>query len=707
MADAAIAPIVPTDIQQIPWGWNPNSAFMAAQQQGENQAAATAKAARETEMLPIQKNYEMARMKYYEDRGALDAAKASQYGAGAGGSDLSPITMPSPGDSYGTDEDASFLGLTPAGPKTSSTDGESTGDSSVKGDTAGSPGQNPPTTGSANINPDDMPDGPLKELLFPADRSVNAGTTLGAIADQLPENTGPVANGNSTDASPAPGADPRMLADNSAFAGTAPTADSTPVGAVNETGTPQALVANSSAAKTTPPSSIFEQLKDQNSGLDNAKLGAIVDSTPASATTKPTDDKAPDLGTVMGAYSRKRDQLTQLATQHLDSYKANLAQAHLTPSRTPAEYNQKLKFMAAANRDQTNYLAVQRDLTGLTPAVASKFGLSASELNAFYGQPAARINAADAMYQSKKAPDRLTAMNSILNQIKAADKVTPDEELKRNAYLLSQPGALTDQQTAALRSRNSSLIQQLTGTKINDNTPSFNDPTGISDLQDQATKLNTALQAGVKAPINVGGKPVQPSSAAVKALSDQITAKAIESGAYFDPSDSKSLQAFNAKAPAGTSFMLKGDNKVYKTNPQFDPATFLAQRKKETQIAPASGGLFGSAPSFSEDNPHAKAAMASMATGGVAPSPQDMSGTPYTAANLKAVNDALANAQAELEASKGNDWSKLPGTASNLWYSTLGNPDVGLAKEYESAKQKVAALTAQKQDIEARLGNQK
>jgi len=298
-------------------------------------------------------------------------------------------------------------------------------------------------------------------------------------------------------------------------------------------------------------------------------------------------------------------------------------------------------------------------------------------------------------------------MNSILNQIKAADKVTPEEQLKQLAYLKST-NAFNERQLPLVDSKMNQLLGQITGKSVGGDQPTFSDPTGISDLQDQVNKLNSALQAGVTQPLNLGGKTITPSAAAINDLNKQITARAIESGAYFDPSDIQAITAFNKKAPEGTSFMLKGDSKtIYNTDRKFDPETFIAKRKREAQIAPASGGLFGGTPSFSEDNPHAKAAMASMATGGVAPNPKDMSGTPYTAANLEAVNRALADAQAELEASKGNDWSKLPGTASNLWYSTLGNPDVGLAKEYESAKQKVAALTAQKQDIEARLGNQK
>lgn len=757
MAAEYSAPIVPNDIQTPGWNWNPSTAYLNAIQQGQDEAARTATAARQYQLLPVELAYSQARAKYYDARADkyekdTNTAAPTLDLSGLSGDSSNVIDQISPdllkqmgfrsSDNSTSDDTDKIVSQDSNAPKTAPTNREI--DENV---TSGGVGQNPPSdilpapkTSQSNLTPQDLihlgidPNTPLGAIIT-APGAPSAGDALATISQGLPitpENLG----SNSS----------ARLADNTiSSSGNMPTATSD-VG-ISPIQSAQRAAANSVPDRLQANNPLIdfahgsEQVpKTLGLGADQIISGSkgvlnIDDALKSKSTTAPNNDDS--VGNKISAYDTAMNQLALKATMLKQDSLRYGALARATSPKDPNRIPLLQKaFNASADSDKytnTGQILAQHmtQETGIAPQNI-EYLRTLKDPN--------KINSIHSYVESGKAPDYASAAqlftaerNSANKQIDPAAKqalftktlgdIKIVTDLKNSGNVDGDTWSSLDAQEKALTAQ----ANQLAGVQISQS-PQYVDP--LDKFNGINTKLSVLNASGVKSTdIDLGGGTkltgiaTDPNKASV-IIRPEIMNEAANNNALYDiphiqdqtatPEIQRFIQNYN-QAPAGKNYVITGLPGMIRKDPAISAQQVLAahfgaytdkSKQKGAPVITTDSSTNPLVKEFSPENPHAEAALASLKQG-VAPSPKDMSGTPYTAANLKAVSDQLAAAQSELEASKGNDWSKLPGTLPNIWSQTFGNGEVGLARAYEAAKQKVATLAAQKAEIESRLGTQK
>ena len=585
------------DVSGPGWNWNPMSAFVVAKAEADANARAQAELAfkqqesqeelalkNRTVPSEIAKNQAMAG--YYGQKGDYYDSK---------GNKLPPPPIPvasSDATSVGvlSDDQLSGMGLPTATPVDASSNASS--ETAPSADTTPLPPdaaaadkaylQANPKQGS--VTPQDLqnfnvnPNNPLIPVIAP-----NGGQNdvLASIANQLQDpasisDVAPVVTPNSGDARMAAvGSDATAIGDTGLTAGQVAAIRAQGGGAKLNVphfgnGPGDLDITSGSPTVGMAASSVLAPVSSAN------PLVNLPDAAPAASTPQAT----PSSG--LGSYVSKYAQTQQNIQSQLIKAQTDIAN-NSRLANNPAFYKQNPTSFIAARQAlvdaQEKASRLQTQSAALRAQFSSTHGVDPQNLDALQRNPS-RV----AQYQ--KLVDNGTVSN--LNEAMQFDpKAALDQAAKIQTMINN--GGNSPMQNAALFKQYSHLISVGTGVDATD-APTA-DPTGITSMQDVATKLSTAAQEGVKTPLVIGGVSYTPDAKTISDLSSKIKAQAIASGVHFDPSNTDALDAFNQKSPKGTPFMLRGDNAVHFTNPDATPSTLLAQQKREP-IAPDSGSLW-------------------------------------------------------------------------------------------------------------------
>jgi len=610
MAEGYIAPIVPNDIQTPGWNWNPSTAYLNAIQQGEDEAAKTATAARQYQLLPIQLAYEQARAKYYD-------ARADKYEKdintespildlkGAAGSsnaidEISPDLLKQMNFKSADDMGAGDTGTTAS--NDSKTPGTTPTDSEM--DSAADKSKNPaPPSGSGygSLTTDDLihlgidPNTPLGAIIT-APGAPSTGDALATIAQGLPitpENLG--AN------SPA-----RLADQTTSSSGDMPTAASdvgiSPVQSAQlaaANAVPDRLQANNPLADFAhgtdqAPKTLGlggEQILSGSKGVLN-----IADALKSDASTTPKNDGS--IGNKISAYDTAMNQLALRATMAKQDSLRYGALARATSSKDPNRipllqkaFNASAESDKYANTGQILALHMTQE-TGLAPQNI-EYLRTLKDPN--------KINAIHSYVQNGKAPDYASAAQLFTAERNAASKqVDPAAQQALLTKMLGDLKTVTDVKNSGnvtgdnyvkLQAQENALADQINKlTGIQSAQPSqYVDP--LDKFNSINTKLSALNASGVKTTdLDLGGgtkltgvaTDPNKSSAIIR---PEIMKAAANNNALYDiphfkldtntPEVQRFIQDYN-QAPAGKNYVITGLPGMIRKDPSIPAQQVLA-----------------------------------------------------------------------------------------------------------------------------------
>jgi hypothetical protein len=470
-----------------------------------------------------------------------------------------------------------------------------------------------------------------------------------------------------------------------------------------------------------------------------ASQAATSDSTPA----KPEFD----FGNAISTYGQQMKSFQLKQAQAEADYKDALR--HTTAAfatKQPNIYKANLQKKADA---EYIYNAMRDKQADLTNQMAIKHGLAPNTLAALANEDPAKINHLKKNYiETGKAPDFGTASTMFNEDIKRGNKngdETPVTQAIKNLQTLQgtvgsiggdeyfqAQGLLKDAHdqvynaTLSQKANELGALQKQYSDAVNGNS-SADQVTALRSVMEAKQKEITALQQAKVATQRsyTGGTLLDQFNNSgdkneVKTLWPKVQgfAKVNSNGGFTIPSDPaaaapvlQQIVETSQKLPPRSPILVNGN--VIASNPNYTvndlQAQFVGSGKQRAPIAPATGWAFGEGTKYSDDNPHAKSATEDVPKW-VPARAYNPNGYPAAATPdaLTGVTQKLEKAKTRLEYAKKNDITQLPGTLPNI-LAAMGSEktkQVALANAYEEAKRDVDELTAQKQDLEARLGVQ-
>jgi len=717
----------------------------ANQLQQQANARANAEMALKQQLLPGEMEMNAAKAKYYAAHGDYYDSKADPT--------LPPALKLDTGSSDPlntfSDDQLKGMGLSDASDSSSSDTASNSTPSDKSVDTAADASQNPSPTVTNNasvLTPRDavalgVPEtSPLMSILA-SPGAPNPSDLMASIANGLPINSDTI-NASGT----------RLADQESAGAGAVLDAP----GSGRPSPVAQAAVSAQSSDPRAPKidgglfNSIGSGVPTGNNPLMNFSEGGGTKETPltgseiispANKTIQSTE------GTLGGFVSNYNKTIGDMNLKALQAKQNEALYGSLAAKLNPRDPNRTALVQKSLNAG-VEAASLSNKASLLTTAFAQKHQLDPQTLSFLSGnvKDPAKINAIHSLVQSNEAPDYGTAAQ--LYAAREQAKLGMEDPQKKSALLtkmlgdlktvtdVKNSGNVTGDNYVKLQAQENALTDQINKLSgISQQPAAYSDP--IAPLQDQLSKLNNLKQQGI---ITVDGtKNGAKVSDQIADTQGRIEALAATTGRFFTQGTDQEAQRFGelAKAANGNgTFYIKGQgvfplpklvNGKVQIPPVLDPLTgkpkgevqslsptefykqklFGSSATNRAAISPASGSLFGGRQKYSEDNPHAKAAMAPVASEAsvtsTAPHAYPAAATPEA---LEGVKQQLKDAQDNLEAAKGNDITKVPGTMSNIFASLGSERDRqrALANTFEEYKQKVSELTAQKQDLESRLG---